>query len=1076
MLQVKELHKYYKSSKNETFHALKGIHIDFPNTGFVCIVGKSGSGKSTLLNILGGLERYDTGEILIKGKSSAKFSAKEWDSYRNTYLGFIFQDFNIIDSYSIGANIALALELQGVKKSEAVARTKDILKSVEADNLYDRKPNELSGGQKQRIAIARALVKNPEIIIADEPTGNLDSETSVVIMRILKNLSQNRLVIMVTHDTEYAEDYGDRIIELRDGNIIKDEGVKAPTTSPSKTRQKVQDQQALIALEPGQPLSQEVVNTLNQLIQNHPKKTIYLTAGVSSALVQHADPSFVSESPAKATSSADSVDATPAGNFKLIRSRLPFRNSFKMAMSSILSKKFKLIFASLLFVVSIGLFGFSRTVTRFDFPQAVTLSYEEAGIDRVILAKQIEQLQSWGETTLVPAPFEGTDITTLRETHEQIGLIYNFPSPVSLTGNNANRTVAPKSLEGVIEVRSLNQLNLTLHAGRFAQNPREVVLTDFSAMAFTEASWSDFLATSPTVTIGSERYDIVGILETDYQDYLYLNALSAAQLNAETQAVQSFQNKNLYLYSRLIVGEGFYATLTQDVQDIIDTYYFFAYLEARENTDQSPTEILSNGIFKATPDLLAHASSVLFSNSEAFPDNGILLDTFTYSRLLEMLGLVNSSDSLLYLNDGSTPLRERVARLESNGLGQVTFTSTLGESNFSQFTEYEDTVVVGLIDASEYLSERIFPPLYQILLEDQDLAFIDEATYLMYSGEGFSEYLETLRQEYVPSFATFDASSGSQEDYQQDLISALFQTGESFIDNRFSYGYMRYLHAELDENDVVYASFADSLSSEIRSAFDYFEALIALGETNDVSLLDFEAFTQTYMPYNLQYASYLDRLLRDNDLNSSLEYQSMFGFVVLSAERFDRVNPFTPDRVTHVMVQLSETTEQNYLFFTEAAALGVVHQTPIGSVLQIFGDFTQQADTIFGYVSLGFAGFAALLLFLNISQSILAKKKEIGTLRALGARGRDVASIFLNEASIIGLISVVLAIVAVGIATVQLNVFLSEQLGNTLSLFNISPIITLEMVLLTSIIVLLAAFLPVKRVSSMKPIDAIKNK
>jgi len=154
----------------------------------------------------------------------------------------------------------------------------------------------------------------------------------------------------------------------------------------------------------------------------------------------------------------------------------------------------------------------------------------------------------------------------------------------------------------------------------------------------------------------------------------------------------------------------------------------------------------------------------------------------------------------------------------------------------------------------------------------------------------------------------------------------------------------------------------------------------------------------------------------------------------------------------------------------------VKHVTPSGELLQVFQEFTSEADAIFGYVSLGLAAFAALLLFLNISQSILAKKKEIGTLRAMGARGNDVALIFVNEASVLGLVSAVLAIVGITVATVQLNLFLSNQLGVDLSIFNISAIITLEMLLLTLVIVLLAAFLPVKRVSSMKPIDAIKNK
>lgn len=196
------------------------MSIKFPERGLVFILGKSGSGKSTLLNVLGGLDQVDKGEIIIKGKSSKDFSQSDFDSYRNTYLGFVFQEYNILNEFSVGENIALALQLQG-KKASKEEITK-ILDEVDLKGFADRKPNELSGGQKQRIAIARALIKNPPIILADEPTGALDSRTGIQIFDTLKSLSQHKLVIVVSHDREFAEQYGDRVIELKDGKIISD--------------------------------------------------------------------------------------------------------------------------------------------------------------------------------------------------------------------------------------------------------------------------------------------------------------------------------------------------------------------------------------------------------------------------------------------------------------------------------------------------------------------------------------------------------------------------------------------------------------------------------------------------------------------------------------------------------------------------------------------------------------------------------------------------------------------------------------------------------------------------------------
>ena len=182
--------------------------------------GGNGSGKSTLLNLIGGLDKPDSGEIVVKGRGSNTFSASDFDSYRNTFIGFIFQEYNILSEFTVEQNIALALELQGKPKDkEKIAK---ILASVEMETFAKRKPNTLSGGQKQRIAIARALVKDPEIIMADEPTGALDSNTGKQVFDTLKKLSAEKLVIVVSHDREFAEIYGDRIIELKDGKVISD--------------------------------------------------------------------------------------------------------------------------------------------------------------------------------------------------------------------------------------------------------------------------------------------------------------------------------------------------------------------------------------------------------------------------------------------------------------------------------------------------------------------------------------------------------------------------------------------------------------------------------------------------------------------------------------------------------------------------------------------------------------------------------------------------------------------------------------------------------------------------------------
>ena len=221
MLKLKDIKKSYKTGSFEQ-HALQGVSLAFRNNEFVAILGPSGSGKTTLLNIIGGLDRYDSGDLIINNKSTKSFKDKEWDSYRNNCIGFVFQNYNLIGHISILENVELSLTLSGISKKERKQRSLEVLKKVGLEKHAHKKPNQLSGGQMQRVAIARALVNNPDIILADEPTGALDSKTSVQIMELIREISKDKLVIMVTHNKELAYEYANRIIELKDGNIIND--------------------------------------------------------------------------------------------------------------------------------------------------------------------------------------------------------------------------------------------------------------------------------------------------------------------------------------------------------------------------------------------------------------------------------------------------------------------------------------------------------------------------------------------------------------------------------------------------------------------------------------------------------------------------------------------------------------------------------------------------------------------------------------------------------------------------------------------------------------------------------------
>ena len=221
MLQIKDIRKKYVTGDLVQV-ALDGVSLTLRDNEFVAILGPSGSGKTTLLNVIGGLDRYDSGDLVINGISTKKYSDRDWDSYRNHTIGFIFQSYNLIPHQTVLANVELALTISGISRSERRRRAKEALEAVGLGNQIHKKPNQMSGGQMQRVAIARALVNNPDILLADEPTGALDTATSVQIMELLKEVARDKLVVMVTHNPELAEDYATRIVRVKDGRITSD--------------------------------------------------------------------------------------------------------------------------------------------------------------------------------------------------------------------------------------------------------------------------------------------------------------------------------------------------------------------------------------------------------------------------------------------------------------------------------------------------------------------------------------------------------------------------------------------------------------------------------------------------------------------------------------------------------------------------------------------------------------------------------------------------------------------------------------------------------------------------------------
>lgn len=519
MIQLKGVSKTYKSKKGTPTNALKEITLDFDSKGMTFILGKSGSGKSTLLNILGGLDKYDSGELCILGKSTKDFTQSDLDSYRNTYVGFVFQEFNILEDYDVYENIVLALQLQ--QKNINDEKIEDLLEKLELKDLKYRKVNELSGGQKQRVAIARALIKNPKIILADEPTGNLDSETGSQVMDLLKEISKEKLVIVVSHDREFAFKYGDRVIEIKDGKIIQDNGGK------------IQKQEE---------------------------------------------------------------------NYQAIKSKLPWKESFKLGLGSLRHKKIKLAFTILLTIASLLFLSIIDTLSSYNVP----LAHSKLLVDREEEFVQVEKYHFYSDDYVNKnnLPLTKEEIKNIQNRIDKdTSLIYRMTDEYGYSYANIydvlhipsefsgySYTYGSLALEIVEGIEYLDKIKLI---GRKPVAKNEIVISniiadlmiengiqiDNSNKIFTPKSYEEILDSKKTYLFGNGgKIKIVGII--DYDTSKYEDVIEKFKNNDDTTdedhiLYQEYNAKLNNIYSKVYALEGFVENL--DIKNELpldsNTYY-----------------------------------------------------------------------------------------------------------------------------------------------------------------------------------------------------------------------------------------------------------------------------------------------------------------------------------------------------------------------------------------------------------------------------------------------------------------------------------------------------------------------
>lgn len=1057
MLKVKDLVKIYKIGKTrETVKALDKVSIDFPEKGLVFLLGKSGSGKSTLLNAIGGLDTFDSGEIIIKGKSSKDFKQSDFDSYRNTFIGFIFQEYNVLEEFTVAKNLAIALELQGKPADKEAVN--NLLQQVDMLEFARRKPNQLSGGQKQRVAIARALIKNPEIIMADEPTGALDSNTGKQVMDTLKKLSQEKLVIIVSHDREFAEIYGDRIIELKDGKIIQDVTKKEIESTKTQSGVSLIDNK-LIHIKKGIELTNDDLNKIASILKNQSSQSDVIISIDDKANEQVKKANFITENGNKETFLPTTEEDTiqkeyDPRKFKLIKSKLKFKDSFKMGASALKNKVGKLVFTIFLSFIAFAMFGIIDTLSAFNRAEGVYNTITMSNTKHVSIKKEKK-----GEYSNYNEPIKKSDLDYFKENFPDInyeivvGRNLNFGESWSSNNNSiqingldyySNNPVYTANHSGFISINQekLTNLGFTLSAGNLPVNDNEICISEHLYNCFKKnndteiINMEQFLSNYSQCSLNSNSgtggsYKIVGIIKdnTDISKYTQMTTEeinSNYTLRSEIDTVFGYGYSNILYtteskYNELLEGaisvslairpteNGSYWTTRvgtdlYNISSYADNYYYSWHFDQ------------FNNYFT-----LKNNQPAMYSQSSYFDcgTNGIIVDyNIAYSVLQNYKSENNLFDSSLEVN-------------EAIGNGLLKFYATNDDKSITPI----ELTIVG-VQTYNYSYMFANPSLKQTFANTQSIK--------IYLSEDTSETpLQTLEKD---NLQTLQETFSICNPINLDLTYFKGNTKPKYEDITLT-----------GKEAIVPSYYLSDLGTEEELIEKIENGTLKLPILNGSNSSADELVSLTIV--GLSYTS--NGIIVSDDLYDSMFKPFTFGYEYIIATLSDN------EKQNKDFIKYCETYHNDMVFPVQNAST---------AILDNFSEIFNTVTEVFFYVGIGFAVFAALLLMNFISTSISYKKREIGILRALGARGSDVFGIFFNESLVIAGINFTLATITTIVTCGILNNVIIKKLGLNLVLLSVG-IRQIALMLLISVgVAFLASLIPVSKIAKKKPIDAINNR
>lgn len=1063
MLQLKKIHKQYKTG-DLVQTALDKVSLNLRDCEFVAILGPSGSGKTTLLNIIGGLDRYDSGDLIINGISTKKYTDRDWDSYRNHTIGFVFQSYNLIPHQTVLANVELALTISGVSGAERRRRAAEALQKVGLGNQLHKHPTEMSGGQMQRVAIARALVNDPDILLADEPTGALDSETSIQVMELLKEVAKDRLVVMVTHNPELAHQYATRIVQLKDGVIRSDTDPFEPDTA--QLAPPVHKSMGRSSMSPLTSLSLSFNNLLTKKARTLLTAfagsigiigialIISLSAGVNQ-YIDDTERSTLSEYPLQILSSGmdltsmlTSGSPASASGTTAEEGMVPVRQLITQMVAGITSNDLK----------SLKTYLESDDCTIAEDATSIEYSYNaQPQIYREDADGSIRQVNP--DSSLSSLGISSTSSTnSMMSSMMNTSVFYQLPESDELYNSQYevkagrwpekyNECVAVLGADGTITDYALYALGLRDSAEldkmiqQFAQNQNVDVPTDFKTYRY-----SDFIGIQFKLVNAADRYlrdddHNAWVDKSDDKDFMK-NLVASSETLTVVGVVQPKEDASA---SMLSSGIAYPAALTQHV--------IAAAADSQMVKDQlaSPSINVMNGEPFGTEDASAFDMSSLFRI-----DTDMLKSAFQFDTSKLNFDLSGAFD----LDNGSVDLGSLLDPDDFQLDLDLTETPDLDMSTLTDLFANMDLSVSE--DKMQELAQKVLVG-YKDYVIGNGILNLNKISFSQYLK---SDAFKTLMNDAMGELFDQDALQAQFSEAMQTAMSTLMESYSSQISETLQTQLGSAMQTAMTE---LMTQMSQNIQSQMQQSFSQ------LGSQMESALkIDATAF-QKAIQFNMSEDDLTD-LMKSAMLSSTATYDSnlqTLGYADLDAPSQIKIYPQDFDHKASVVAKLdayndnmrSQGADDKVIQYTDVVGTLMTSVTEIINMI---------SNMLVAFVSISLV-VSSIMIGVITYISVLERRKEIGILRAIGASKRNISEVFNAETFIIGLCSGVMGVVLSEILLIPGNMLIQKISNGTNVVARLPLNAALVLIVLATVLTILGGFIPAKGASRSDPVKALRS-